>query len=100
MPTLDKDAIWILRGAQRKTVFINLPKEMFMPNKLRKELNARLQTLGLQVPLSLTEMSRHVKGFERRGLIECSNEEDPYNKIYSLTSKGRKLQSNLSSLKL
>ena len=55
----DKDTIWLLRGSQRKLVFLNLPKDAFMSNKLRKELNETLKT-----SLSLREMSRHLRDFD------------------------------------
>ena len=83
MYRLDKNIIWLLRGSQRKTVFLSLPKEPFMPNKLRKELNDKKE-----VSLSLREMSRHLRDFEKRGLLNCINKEDPYNKIYAITNKG------------
>lgn len=95
MQELDKDTIWVIRGAQRKVVFLNMPKDMFMPNKLRKELNAKLKA-----SLSLREISRHLRGFEQKGLIKCSNHDDPYNKIYILSDKGKKLQESLISLHL
>ena len=81
--SIDKDTIWFLRGSQRKDVFVNLPDNEFMPNKLRKELN---QKIGLNI--SLREMSRHLRDFERRGFVKCINSEDPYNKIYKITDKG------------
>lgn len=57
-----------------------------MPNKLRKDVNEKT---GLN--LSLREMSRHLSDFEEKGLVKCINPNDPYNKIYETTSKGKKL---------
>ena len=82
---LDRDIIWLLRGSQRKEVFLSLPDKEFMPNKLRKELNSKLKTT-----LSLREMSRHLRDFEKRGFVKCINSKDPYNKIYKITDKGLK----------
>ena len=90
MYKLDKNTIWLLRGSQRKVVFLNLPKEPFMPNKLRKELNEKKGTT-----LSLREMSRHLRGFEEKGLVNCINKEDPYNIFYSITNKGLKTMQKL-----
>lgn len=87
---IDKDMIWLVRGSQRKLVFSNLPNEPFMPNKLRKELNEKLK-----IPLSLREMSRHLRDFEKRGFIQCINKDDPYNRIYILTKKGNNTKTNL-----
>ena len=94
MYRLDKNIVWLLRGSQRKIVFLNLPKDPFMSNKLRKELNEKKE-----VSLSLREMSRHLRDFEEEGFLECINKEDPYNKIYSLTNKGMKTQQKLRKVK-
>jgi len=91
----DKNTIWLLRGSQRKIVFLNIPKEAFMSNKLRKELNEKLKT-----SLSLREMSRHLRDFEERGFIDCINKDDPYNLIYSITNKGVKAQQKLKKVKI
>lgn len=90
---LDKNIIWLLRGSQRKIVFLNIPKDPFMPNKLRKELNDKKETA-----LSLREMSRHLRDFEKRGLINCINKEDPYNRIYTITNKGVKALQRLKKM--
>ena len=91
----DKDTIWLLRGSQRKLVFLNLPKDAFMPNKLRKELNDKLKA-----SLSLREMSRHLRDFETRGFIECINKNDPYNLIYAFTKKGLRALEKLKKVKI
>ncbi len=91
MPKLDKDTIWLLRGTQRKEVFTNLPENEFMPNKLRKKISSTL---------SLREMSRHLKDFENKGIIKCLNSEDPYNKIYLITGKGKEFQKKVNKIEL
>lgn len=63
-----------------------------MPNKLRKELNDKLH-----IQLSLREMSRHLGDFEKRGFLQCANKTDPYNRIYVLSDKGKKLQKEVNS---
>ena len=92
---MDKTIIWLIRGFQRNILFLNLPKKIFLPNKLRKELNEKLK-----ISLSLREMSRHLKDFEKRDLIRCINGRDPYNRIYELTLKGQKKQKEIIELKL
>lgn len=82
---LKDDIIWLVRGRQRKDVFLNLPDNEFLPNKFRKQLNNK-------IPLSLREMSRHLKDFSDRDLVECMNKDDPYNKIYKITKKGKDLK--------
>ena len=93
MYRLDKNIIWLLRESQRKTIFLSLPKEPFMPNKLRKELNDKKE-----VSLSLREMSRHLRDFKKRGLVNCINKKDPYNKIYAITNKGLKTTQKLKKV--
>ncbi|MCX6749004.1 MAG: hypothetical protein NT076_05365 [Candidatus Pacearchaeota archaeon] len=90
----DKNLIWLIRGAQRRLLFLNLPKDAFVSNKLRKELNEKLET-----SLSLREMSRHLRDFEEKGFVQCINKTDPYNKIYSITNKGLKIQQKLKGVK-
>lgn len=92
MPNLDKETIWLLRGSQRKEVFLNLPDKEFMPNKFRKELNEKLDK-----PVSLREISRHLRDFEKKTLVKCINSEDPYNKFYVLTDKGLKAKEKVKS---
>lgn len=77
----------MLRGNQRKDVFLSLPSEPFMSNKLRKKLTN---------PISLREMSRHLRDFEENKIVVCLNKEDPYNKLYQITDKGKKLQKELA----
>lgn len=95
MKKLDKETIWVIRGKQRKELFLNLPERPFLPNKLRKEINEKFR-----MNLSLREMSRHLKGFESKNLVECLNKKDPYNHIYYLAKKGRKIKKEVSSLNL
>ena len=92
MIKIDKEVIWLIRGSQRKMVFLNLPKEPFMPNKLRKELNGKLS-----VSLSLREISRHLRDLEKKKLIKCLNSEDPYNRLYLLIEKGIKIKKKLEN---
>lgn len=82
------ELIWFLRGSQRKRIFLSLPEKEFIPNKLRKQVNTKI---------SLREMSRHLKDFKEKEYIKCLNETDPYNKLYILTKKGKKMQKQLES---
>jgi len=86
MQKVSKEAIWMLRGNQRKEVFLSLPTELFMANKLRKKL---------EHTISLREMSRHLRDFEEQKLVVCLNKDDPYNKLYHITDKGKRLQKEL-----
>lgn len=83
---MEKEIIWLIRGNQRKIVFLNLPEIPFLSNRLRKELNEKLGTT-----LSLREVSRHMRDFEEMCLIKCINKTDLYNRIYEMTKKGKKI---------
>ncbi len=90
---MDKEVIWILRGSQRKEVFLKLPDKEFMPNKFRKELNEKTD-----LNISLREMSRHLKDFEKKGFVKCANSTDPYNKFYKITDKYTKCKKKVMTL--
>jgi len=92
---MDREVIWILRGAQRKELFLSIPEKEFMPNRLRKELNEKKS-----LTLSLREISRHLNDFEEKGFVKCLNPSDPYNKIYLITSKGKKIKQNVLNTQL
>ncbi len=92
---MNKDIIWIIRGSQRKKFFLEIPEKPFLSNKVRKELNEKSNAR-----LSLREVSRHLNDFKAKKLIECLNPSDPYNHIYELTSKGKKIKSILSKLEI
>lgn len=92
---MDKEIIWLIRGSQRKEVFLNLPSTHFTANKFRKELIE-----SKKINISLREMSRHLKDFESRELVSCLNKSDPYNKLYHLTEKGLKTHKKLTKLNL
>ena len=93
--SMNKDIIWLIRGSQRKVLFINLPENPFLSNRIRKELNEKLK-----MNLSLREVSRHLRDYEKKGLIKCLNPFDPYNRIYELTTKGKRLKKEVLKLNL
>lgn len=90
-----KDIIWLIRGSQRKKLFVSLPVTPFLSNKLRKEINEKIGT-----SLSLREMSRHLRDLEKINLVRCLNNKDPYNRIYELTLNGKRAKKELLELGL
>ena len=90
---MNQDIIWLIRGSQRKILFLKIPEKPFLSNKVRKELNEKSN-----IHLSLREVSRHLKDFKKKKLIKCLNPSDPYNRVYELTSKGKKIRKILSDL--
>lgn len=93
--SMNKDVIWLIRGFQRKEFFIKIPSTCFLSNKLRKELNEKENK-----NLSLREVSRHLRDFEKRAFIKCLNSSDPYNRVYELTPKGKKIQKEILKIKI
>jgi len=91
---MKKEIIWLVRGSQRKEIFLRLSNKPFFPNKLRKGINSKGMTL------SLREISRHLRDFEKFGLVDCLNKEDPYNRIYRVTEKGKRTQNRLRLLEI
>ena len=91
MPKIDKELIWLIRGKQRREILIKLSEKEFMPNTFRKTLDK---------PISLRELSRHLKDFEKKSIVKCLNPEDPYNRIYSVTEKGKEIRKKLLSVNL
>ena len=71
-------------------MFLNLPENSFLSNKLRKYLNEKKN-----FNLSLREVSRHLRDFKEKRLVNCVNKKDPYNKIYGLTLKGKRLKKDV-----
>ncbi len=49
--------------------------------------------------LSLREISRHMRDFDEMCLIKCINKKDPYNKIYEITKKGKRIKESLIKLR-
>ena len=92
---MDESVIWLIRGSQRKILFLNISEDPFLSNKLRKGLNEKCN-----LNLSLREVSRHLKDFEKRELVKCRNPRDPYNHIYEITSKGKKIQKEIIRIHL
>ena len=87
---MDKTFILLIRGSQRRAFLSNLPESPFLSNKLRKELNEKHQ-----MNLSLREVSRPLRDFEKKFLVKCLNRKDPYNHIYELTTKGKKIRKEI-----
>ena len=92
---MNGEIIWLIRGYQRRAFFLKIPEKLFLPNKIRKELNEKLN-----MNLSLREVSRHLTDLKKKNLIKCLNPSDPYNRVYELTPKGKKIKRGLSKLEV
>lgn len=82
---------WVNLGSQRKEVMKLLPDRPITAEELRKKINEKSS-----LKLSLREMSRHLTSFSEQGLAKCINPEDPYNRLYMITSIGKKIREKIS----
>ncbi len=82
-----KDCAWVNMGSQRKEVMKLLPDKPITAEELRKKINEKSS-----LKLSLREMSRHLTSFVKQGLSKCLNPEAPYNRLYAITNKGKKIK--------
>jgi len=82
-----KEYAWINMGSQRREVMKLFPDRPITAEELRKNINEKSS-----LKLGLREMSRHLTSFAKRGLLKCINPNDPYNRSYLITDKGKKLK--------
>ncbi len=81
---------WINRGKQRREVIKYIPDKPITAEELRKEINSKTE-----LKLSLREMSRHLTSFADKGLMECLTPDEPYGRLYIITSPGKKVKLKL-----
>jgi DNA-binding transcriptional ArsR family regulator len=81
------DYSWVNMGSQRKEVMRLLPDKPIAAEELRKKINEKTS-----LRLSLREMSRHLTSFMKKGFVKCLNPEAPYNRLYIIINKGKKIK--------
>jgi len=84
MPKVEwEDYSWVMRGSQRRKVMkaLNKPK---LPTELKAETK-----------MSLTNVSKVLKSFEKRGLVKCLTPHLKTGKIYELTERGKKIRKEM-----
>lgn len=86
----DKDLwqkfVWVKRGKQRRLVIQELENEQPVTGEeLRKKMNTIIKT---EPKFSLREISRNLRGFQQKGIVECLDDDAPYGRHYILTKKG------------
>ncbi len=74
------EILFVVRGKRRKVVLFSLKDDMKTPRKISKELK-----------LSIPNVSTSLNELKTKGLVECKNPNDPYHKIYSITTKGKEI---------
>lgn len=74
---------FVLRSKQRQQILLTL-KQPTTPTQIAKETG-----------LAVSHVSRTLKEFTERGLIECKTPSERVGKIYALTEKGRKVLENI-----
>ena len=82
-----KGYAWINMGSQRKEVIKLLPDKPITAEELRKKVNEKSS-----LKLSLREMSRHLTSFVKQKFVKCLNPDAPYNRLYIITSAGKKIK--------
>ena len=68
---------WVIRGNQRRKVILALEKPT-IPSKIKKEAK-----------MSLSNVSKILSTFKKRGLVHCLNPGAITGRIYELTEKGQ-----------
>lgn len=74
---------WVMRGSQRRKVLKALNKPR-LPTELKNEAK-----------MSLTNVSKTLKSFQGKGIVECLTPHNKTGKIYGLTKKGRKIREEM-----
>jgi DNA-binding MarR family transcriptional regulator len=74
---------WVIRGSQRRKVIIALGKPK-IPTEIKRE-----------VKMSMTNVSKVLKEFKKKGLVRCLTPDERTGKIYELTEAGRKIREKM-----
>ncbi|MDO8740470.1 MAG: ArsR family transcriptional regulator [Candidatus Woesearchaeota archaeon] len=78
--TLWKDYSWVVRGKQRRTV-LKLMDKPKTPTEVKKDGE-----------MTLTNASRVLVQFEKRGLAKCLTPNETRSRVYDLTKRGKILR--------
>ncbi len=74
---------WVIRGNQRRKVMMALGKP-----KIPTEIKSEAQ-------MSLTNVSKILRAFIKKGLIRCLTPNSKTGKIYELTNKGTEIRDRM-----
>ncbi len=74
---------WVMRGSQRRKILKALNKPM-LPTELKGKAG-----------MSLTNVSKTLKSFEVKGIVQCLTPHNKTGKIYGLTERGKKLREEM-----
>jgi DNA-binding MarR family transcriptional regulator len=74
---------WIIRGNQRRKVLKVLGKPR-IPTEIKSEAK-----------MSITNVSKVLRDFERKGLVKCLTPQNKTGKLYSLTDAGRAMRDEM-----
>lgn len=78
-----KDYGYVIRGKQRVKVLKTMQKPMTV-TEIKKVTK-----------LSLSEASRVIRGFAKKGLAKCLNPKDITGRVYELTPRGKALRKEI-----
>jgi predicted transcriptional regulator len=74
---------WVIRGNQRRKAMMALDKPK-IPTEIKKEAQ-----------MSLTNVSKILRAFKKKGLVICLTPDSKTGKIYELTGKGKKIRKKM-----
>lgn len=74
---------WVIRGNQRRKVIMTLGKPK-IPTEIKREAR-----------MSMTNVSKILKEFRKKGLVKCLTPDERTGKIYELTETGRKIRGKM-----
>ena len=74
---------WVIRGNQRRKVMMALGKP-----KIPTEIKSEAQ-------MSLTNVSKILRAFIKKGLVICLTPDSKTGKIYELTDKGKEVRNRM-----
>jgi predicted transcriptional regulator len=74
---------WVIRGNQRRKVMMALGKP-----KIPTEIKSEAQ-------MSLTNVSKILRAFKKKGLVICLTPNSKTGKIYALTDKGKEVRDRM-----
>jgi DNA-binding MarR family transcriptional regulator len=74
---------WVIRGNQRRKVIQTLEKPK-IPTEIKKEAQ-----------MSLTNVSKILRAFKKKGLVRCLTPKSKTGKIYELTEEGKEVRDRM-----
>jgi len=92
------DYTWIMRGKHRRAV-IKVMDGRKTPSQIHRDVVRSCENLPKEsiyyVKLSLNSTSDTLRGFRKKGIAVCINQERRVGRLYQLTKKGKKIREQI-----